>query len=79
MTQHIDQSALEWRKATKSNPSGNCLEVAQLADGGIAVRDSKQQGRGPVLQYTPQEWEAFVDGVKKGEFDALCQSSNLPN
>lgn len=73
MTYNIDQTKLEWRKASKSGPNGNCLEVAKLDDGGVAVRDSKQAGQGPVLQYTPAEWDAFLDGARKGEFDDLAR------
>jgi len=32
------------------------------------MRDSKNPG-GPVLAFTPEEWEAFTLGVKDGEFD----------
>jgi hypothetical protein len=39
-------------------------------DGMIMIADSKHPG-GPVLSYTPQEWDAFLDGAKKGEFDDL--------
>jgi hypothetical protein len=35
----------------------------------VAVRDSKQQGRGPVLEFTAVEWDAFLGGVRGGEFD----------
>ncbi|ETK33779.1 Scr1 family TA system antitoxin-like transcriptional regulator [Microbispora sp. ATCC PTA-5024] len=57
-----------WRKATRSNTVGNqCVEVALLR-GGIAVRDSKDP-EGPRLMFSPGEWEAFIDGVKGGEFD----------
>ncbi|HEY7177017.1 MAG TPA: DUF397 domain-containing protein, partial [Micromonosporaceae bacterium] len=45
----------------------SCVEVA-FVDGAIAVRDSKDR-TGPVLLYTPDEWEAFIGGVKDGEFD----------
>lgn len=65
----IDQHKLEWTKASKSGDSNGCVEMAQLPDGGVAVRDSKQQGKGPLLTYTPKEWDAFLDGAKKGEFD----------
>ncbi|MBP2705139.1 DUF397 domain-containing protein [Microbispora sp. RL4-1S] len=57
-----------WRKAARSNTVGNqCVEVA-LLHGGVAVRDSKDP-EGPRLLFTPTEWEAFIDGVKGGEFD----------
>lgn len=116
----------KWNKATKSNPSGNCLEAkwktASKSNGNggmncveaqkneltgyVQVRDTKQQGRGPILEFTPEqwtyllgkfqehgmgwpdrdmefyvvekhgvklrftesEWDAFIDGVLKGEF-----------
>jgi hypothetical protein len=33
------------------------------------VRDSKQQGGGPVLRFNAHEWEAFLAGVRNGEFE----------
>lgn len=60
-----------WVKSTRSNGAGgsNCVQVrrASLA-GTIFVRDSKVPA-GPVLEFTPAEWSAFVAGVKAGEFD----------
>ncbi|KOG88458.1 DUF397 domain-containing protein [Streptomyces varsoviensis] len=46
----------------------DCVEVARTADGGRAVRDSKNRDGGTQF-YTPTEWAAFLDGVKAGEFD----------
>lgn len=46
---------------------GGCVEVGQLADGGVAVRDSKDR-RKPALVFTADEWSAFVAGVRAGEF-----------
>ncbi len=40
-----DLGAVEWRKSRASNPSGNCVEVAALADGAVAVRNSRAPGR----------------------------------
>lgn len=58
-----------WRKSSYSQGCSNCVEVAPLADG-VAVRDSKDQD-GPVLQFTPSEWGAFIAGVRDGEFDLV--------
>jgi hypothetical protein len=62
---------VQWRKSTHSNPSGNCLEVARLSDGRLAVRNSRHPS-GPALIYTPAEIAAFVNGAKDGEFDDLA-------
>lgn len=59
-----------WRKSSYSNAhGGNCVEVADLPDGGRLVRDTKDEGRGPNLRFTASEWQAFVLGVRDGEFD----------
>ena len=58
----------KWVKASKSDGNGNCVEV-RLTDKTVEVRDSKQNGQGPIHVYTYAEWEAFIDGAKTGEFD----------
>ncbi|GAA5074745.1 hypothetical protein HNP84_007438 [Thermocatellispora tengchongensis] len=66
--QSVDLTGAEWKKSARSASNGACVEVAHLARGYVGVRDSKNQD-GPVLIFTPQEWEAFVGGVRDGEFD----------
>jgi hypothetical protein len=57
-----------WKKSTRSGGNGGqCVEVRTHA-GNIQVRDSKDP-TGPVLVFTPAEWDAFVAGAKGGEFD----------
>ena len=58
-----------WRKAKSSMGNGACVELAPV-NGMVAVRDSKDPD-GPMLRYTAAEWNAFLDGAKRGEFDNL--------
>ena len=62
----VDLATANWRKSSHSGANG-CVEVARGGDR-IAVRDSKDPS-GPILLFTPQEWRAFVAGVRDGEFD----------
>lgn len=66
----MDYSKLEWRKSSRSNPSGNCLEAATLPDGGVAIRNSNRLELG-VITYTRAEWDAFIGGVKDGDFAGI--------
>jgi hypothetical protein len=61
---------VQWRKSRESNPSGNCVEVAELPDGAVAMRNSRYP-QGPALVYTRAEVAAFLAGVRNGEFDDL--------
>ncbi|MEV4524884.1 DUF397 domain-containing protein [Streptosporangium sp. NPDC049304] len=65
----LAQPHLTWRKSSLSSAEGqNCIEVAELPNGGQAVRDSKDAS-GPVLKFTSDEWSALVSGIKEGRFD----------
>jgi uncharacterized protein DUF397 len=57
-----------WVKSSYSGPTGgNCVEVAFLADGQVAVRNSRHPS-GPALVFSPGEWDAFIGGVRDGQF-----------
>jgi hypothetical protein len=63
-----DLAGARWLKSARSGPTGgNCVEVAFLDGGQVAVRNSWQPS-GPALVFTSAEWEAFVGGAKDGEF-----------
>ena len=59
-----------WRKSQASNPSGSCVEIAELPGGTVAVRNSRDKS-GPALVYPRAELAAFLLGIKNGEFDGL--------
>ncbi|WP_416565197.1 DUF397 domain-containing protein [Nocardia testacea] len=60
--------ALVWHKADSSTGGGNCVEVANVPDGRVAVRDSKDRS-GPMLVFTPNQWDDFIAGVAVGDLD----------
>jgi hypothetical protein len=66
----VDLSHAEWHKSTYSanGQGGGCVEVAFLAGGHVALRDTKDRSLAPHL-FTAGDWEAFLTGVKAGEFD----------
>lgn len=63
-----DDSPITWKKSSLSGYNADCVEVAGLTGDTIRVRDSKNQ-RGAVLNFTAREWDAFIGGVRNGEFD----------
>ncbi len=62
-----DLTTVTWRKSTFTGNTGQCVEVAELPSGAIAIRDSKSPHREP-LRFTSQEWAAFLSGVHAGQF-----------
>jgi hypothetical protein len=56
-----------WRTSGRSNGT-SCVEVALGSSSVVLVRDSKDRD-GAVLTFTLAEWEAFIGGVRDGEFD----------
>jgi Domain of unknown function (DUF397) len=69
-TSNAVPSGVIWRKSRHSNPSGNCVEVAELPDGTVAIRNSRYPS-GPALICGPAEFSAFLASARDGEFDGL--------
>ncbi|EFL24957.1 putative toxin-antitoxin system, toxin component [Streptomyces himastatinicus ATCC 53653] len=61
----------KWVKSRKSTANGQCVELAALPEGKVAMRNSTDPG-GPALIFKTSEIDAFLDGVKNGEFDLLA-------
>jgi hypothetical protein len=72
---HTDETARSangsaWTKSSLSHANGNCVEIANIADGQVGMRDSKNI-TGPVLGISREEWRAFLGGIRNGEFDSF--------
>lgn len=67
-------TGVSWRKSRHSNSQGNCVELARLAGGEVAVRNSRFPD-GPVHVYSQAEMRALIEGVKAGCFDHLLRSA----
>ncbi|GIJ25604.1 hypothetical protein Vqi01_07660 [Micromonospora qiuiae] len=62
-----DLTGAVWRKSSRSNNGGECVEVADNLPGVVGLRDSKDPS-GPVLTFSPAGWAAFLVGVKRETF-----------
>lgn len=65
-----DLTTAAWFKSSFSGNNGDCVEAAALDDGRVAVRNSNQPNDGVVF-FTRAEMDAWIKGVKAGEFDTL--------
>lgn len=67
---HHGSNAPKWVKSSLSFANGNCVEVAQFRGGEVGVRNSRDP-EGASLRFTADEWQAFIGGAHKGEFDGF--------
>jgi len=68
-------AGLTWRVSSLCSGNGECVAVAKLPNGDIALSDTKEpkelkERTSLVLRFSASEWRAFVAGVRAGEFDA---------
>jgi Domain of unknown function (DUF397) len=64
-----DVTSLRWRKSSHSGSGNNCVEFASMATA-VAVRDSKNPDGGHLV-FGAHAWEAFITGIKRGEYESL--------
>ncbi|GAA4731472.1 DUF397 domain-containing protein [Phytohabitans rumicis] len=63
-------SDTSWIMSSRSTGNGGSCVEARRHDGLIEVRNSKARQAGTV-QFTTEEWDSFLYGAKRGEFDRL--------
>jgi hypothetical protein len=61
----------DWIMSSRSTGNGGSCVQARRRDGLIEVRNSKNPSAGTV-RFTVEEWDSFLFGAKKGEFDRLA-------
>ncbi|WTW94860.1 DUF397 domain-containing protein [Streptomycetaceae bacterium NBC_01309] len=63
-----DISGAEWISYGEDTTGEGVVQTAEIGGGAVAMRNSVHP-EGPILRFTKGEWDAFVLGVKDGEFD----------
>ncbi|WP_328343999.1 DUF397 domain-containing protein [Micromonospora sp. NBC_00421] len=59
-----DLTGAVWRKSTRSNNGGDCVEVADNLPAVVGLRDSKDPS-GPALTFAPRVWTRFLTSIKQ--------------
>jgi hypothetical protein len=60
-----------WVKSGRSNPNGDCVEMARLPGGKVAVRNSRYPN-GPALVFSREAVAALVRAIRGGDLDDLA-------
>lgn len=64
----FDAAAATWQRVTKKDGTPTVLELAFTESDLVAMRRADNPD-GTVLIFTVDEWDAFTEGAKNGEFD----------
>jgi hypothetical protein len=59
-----DDNYTDWRKSSRSNGSGQCVEAA-CGESVVLVRDTTDRDGG-TLTFSTQAWRAFTTSVRQG-------------
>jgi hypothetical protein len=70
MTNETTMRDAAWRTSSYSTSGNQCVEVAPLAGGQVAVRDSVDRDGG-VQVHSQRAWAAFTDAISSGQLDSL--------
>lgn len=65
--EHTGTDSQAWTKSSLSFPNGNCVELNVTET--VALLRNSREPDGPVLVFTHQEWDDFLQGAARGEFD----------
>ncbi len=62
----VEVGAIPWRKSSYSNNGGgDCVEAGHVL-GAVLVRDTKDNGTGPILRVTPANWGRLTSAIRTG-------------
>lgn len=74
----FDSAAARWERPAAEDGTPGELEVGFAENGLVAMRRADDPD-GTMLIYTPEEWEAFVGGVRDGELDLSVLAEDARN
>ena len=66
-----DNTFADWRKSSYSGDGNSCVELAVSRPAArhgagpvVGVRDTKADGRGPILEFTASAWQEFLGRIR---------------
>ncbi|WP_233162209.1 DUF397 domain-containing protein [Glycomyces salinus] len=72
----FDPATAKWKRTPTVSGAEGTLEIGYGENGLIGLRLADQP-EGVILIYTPEEWDAFLEGVRDGEFDLESMFQDL--